>query len=102
MVPLTVVGKYKSVGCPLSIFQNINLTDCFIRVYQVWVTVFVHDILTPNPIPTVIVNCLPSPCVHRICTLYCSGQLADRTNLRYFLTVGMFGGCGYDVMYVIV
>ena len=23
-----------------------------------------------------------------------SGQLADRSNLRYYLTVGMLGGCG--------
>ena len=27
-----------------------------------------------------------------------SGQLADRSNLRYFLTIGMLGGCGCDVM----
>jgi len=35
-----------------------------------------------------------------IITLYSthSGQLADRSNLRYFLTLGMLGGCGYDVI----
>ena len=27
-----------------------------------------------------------------------SGQLAERSNLRYFLTVGMLGGYGCDVM----
>lgn len=27
-----------------------------------------------------------------------SGQLADRSNLRYYLTVGMLGGCSHDDM----